>query len=1661
MVRIAGLNKKYFPQGNPLDPLDRILTPQLQAVANKPKAGIPVKKPASMGTVSYDNPNILSGVRDMAKTIAQGVGGAGRFAKRTFENRVEVKQEARLGLDLGMKQTTNLLLGFLSRPKIESSRKSLQNHKSVIDFESKIAPKMREIIAKNNKTIAETPRSFPTSGLSLSEKIKDPRFVFGAGAQQIPNLGAVITAGLATGGTGALATGFILESQSAYEDAKSQGLDEQKARTVSAGVGIVNSVLEVLPILKFLDETPAGKQVKKSILNNAKNIILKTGVQAVEEGGTEYLQEVTANAFAMTYNENRGLFDNAAESGFFGALTGGGVGAASSVVSPNIGLSIKKVEDPLTTEARKYKSAEEFVNSFEQQFHGSPKADLKEIGFGTGVRSSPFMGTSREVKSPSIFFSKDKSMADTFAKNRVEYLATKNKKGVPTVYERFIDKKGILDLTKPEKIDDILEKLKISAERELAGTEPSYGGLGSRFTTLLDNGYVEMGDLYRIFDDPKLIKKFKDAGYNGVRILEKNNLGESTAIFDPKKAFSKSQLTDIWKKANEPKAEPTTLNQKIEKATTKLQKIEFEKENFDIKFNDSELEHQYQSFKKLIPLKQLDSIDDEAAFRDKFRDKVGSQKLDSILYSQESNGTDIFDMFKERRYQELEQRGKRGVLNTQEKVVKKELTKLEKVAKTRQEKKDLIKKIKSIYKKQVAKIKTAKDILARRRAFIRAVREHFQLSDNDLKSITQRDIRFMDDLEFQKHLDNIRIKAEQLDVERQARNVLMAQIKDKELNIEPLRKAMQLPQIHNMSLGQLVEFDKTLEPYQKGDVFLSKRKQEVIHRTELSGIKTYREAREAFNKKHGTDFQSFSAGTLDRLTGNVGLSEKNPFYKEMVEDFYKVMLIREQEYIEIERKTLELTKEVVKTKSLTERILHKFIPQQKNIAAWFDAQDKSTVSINPQEQALIEHIQKHYIDARDYLIKEKQLNHAIDSANYFTHLRRNFLESVKEDGLKTAIKEIFTQQKQDEIQFGITDQKTGIILALEKFFPFALHRSGSLKPSQNVVGAFLTYMKAFKKKQAIDATTPIIMTYADAFTPSGTTKNGLGIDTSLQTFAKEWLNTQRGRRAKLLLEQGGKGEFILRLIKQGISLLYLGGNLTVAAATQVGEQAVTFQLLGNKNFLVAKARAHTKKGKRIVAKYESFIGKNPWSQLIEPARKIGDRAMEGIFILFRDANIRRNKQSLLGMMTKEEYQNETLSPERLAEIRLAVSRYGMVDGAGSILGATPEFQTALQFRSWATQIFGTSVRNLQYISSWVKSKGKLNQAEAKRAFIEVGRIIEAVSFVSILALWGIDDDDDEDMLSKLKKRAYQEATTIMQGANPFTFLSVPPIIAFLDQLSKNLKTLATLEVYTASKFGDYKAGDLKGKRQLERQFTPALIKQFDELPVKTEQDVAKEILDDLKSGKLDEKAAEEKLNKELKKIESKKKEERFKLPVNEYAQDLLDRLKAGDITTSEAEKELDQYTNQDEDAESFDSADEPGFIDKVKTYAEAIGTDPVTAFTFLFQKEIIKRVDNGAIIVWRGKTTDTNKSRDFSLDKRKELGATENLKLDHTIPLQLGGGNSNNNLKLVREEDWESYTPVENYLGDKLRAGLISKKEAQRLIKDFKEGKITKEEVMK
>lgn len=129
-------------------------------------------------------------------------------------------------------------------------------------------------------------------------------------------------------------------------------------------------------------------------------------------------------------------------------------------------------------------------------------------------------------------------------------------------------------------------------------------------------------------------------------------------------------------------------------------------------------------------------------------------------------------------------------------------------------------------------------------------------------------------------------------------------------------------------------------------------------------------------------------------------------------------------------------------------------------------------------------------------------------------------------------------------------------------------------------------------------------------------------------------------------------------------------------------------------------------------------------------------------------------------------------------------------------------------------------------------------------------------------------------------------------------------------------------------------------------------------------------------------------------------------------------------------------------------------ISYVALYAEALGTDPETAFNRIFTGQKITKVRNGIVIVERMPV------KESQAIKKKLGGANKTMKLEHLIPVELGGSNEESNLRLVTTGDWQKFTKIDNAIIKASKAGKISKKDAQDLIIMFKNGRISEEKVL-
>lgn len=144
-------------------------------------------------------------------------------------------------------------------------------------------------------------------------------------------------------GLGAAATvAYGMESGFAYDDAIEYGLEPEEASRVANTVGVINAVLEILPVGRAISKMKIGKQVQKSLAEKLiakgayKEIPKEMFKQAVTEGATETLQELNSIVQESRYKGKipswLEIGSRATQAGFGGFIGGGGVGVVSGVV---------------------------------------------------------------------------------------------------------------------------------------------------------------------------------------------------------------------------------------------------------------------------------------------------------------------------------------------------------------------------------------------------------------------------------------------------------------------------------------------------------------------------------------------------------------------------------------------------------------------------------------------------------------------------------------------------------------------------------------------------------------------------------------------------------------------------------------------------------------------------------------------------------------------------------------------------------------------------------------------------------------------------------------------------------------------------------------------------------------------------------------------------------------------------------------------------------------------------------------------------------------------------------------------------------------------------------------------------------------------------------
>ncbi len=201
---------------------------------------------------------------------------------------------------------------------------------------------------------------------------------------------------------------------------------------------------------------------------------------------------------------------------------------------------------PLEQEARKYKTAEEFVKNLEKQnkifYHGTPykfdKFDMK------------FVGQRGRHEGRGFYFTDNRNIAKEL------YTSISGKEKIPgqgTVIEAYLDIKKPMSFNQRKITDYQLKQIVKEAAKINDGLITSCGDNVDDVVKLFREYKTDIdiiSGLGNVGTEPQKLNNIvtKITGYDG--IIRKEKDGKIIVAFNPDQIKTKSQLTDIWNQAN-------------------------------------------------------------------------------------------------------------------------------------------------------------------------------------------------------------------------------------------------------------------------------------------------------------------------------------------------------------------------------------------------------------------------------------------------------------------------------------------------------------------------------------------------------------------------------------------------------------------------------------------------------------------------------------------------------------------------------------------------------------------------------------------------------------------------------------------------------------------------------------------------------------------------------------------------------------------------------------------------------------------------------------------------------------------------------------------------------------------------------------------------------
>lgn len=735
-------------------------------------------------------------------------------------------------------------------------------------------------------------------------------------------------------------------------------------------------------------------------------------------------------------------------------------------------------------------------------------------------------------------------------------------------------------------------------------------------------------------------------------------------------------------------------------------------------------------------------------------------------------------------------------------------------------------------------------VYARQQA-MKKLKEDLWLTDTDMLQYVKVDYTTLSDGKWEWYYERISARLAQVAEKKKALQKMNDTIKQKNLQKEKNLRTALKKDVKKMTTKELDEYTSLLQSFEDADTFLWPRMIQTLENTDIKNVKTVWELAEKFAAEFNMSKEQImelfrvrakkkelwlapdkTMKDWDRLlyyiiSDSWLAKSKNPVIKLMVKDFYVSKMEEDAQRFAFENEFRKKLSAARKSRwSKRWNVWDKIAPEDNLVfdyleAEW-DAKQALWDQMTVEEYELANFLADEFRKAKEYMEARDQLRTRY-ADKYVTHIQRSFLETVKYDGLKNAVKEIVKQE--NEIDFAYswdTDQ----VLWLEKFFKYAMTRSGKITPSKNLNKIALSYFRTYYKKRALDKIIPKIAAYSYVLWDSNTNK-----------FVKQWLNDKKWRRIDGLM-QGGWIDNILMWIKAITTAIDLWGNLTINLLSWVWSTGSNINASSTKEFILGHKRAMTKRWVAIMDKYAHVIGRPPQDTWTLWDKSPRDRIQDALFFWMSYTTYMSQRQFFLWQLTDQEWQSWEVSAQRQAEIKLKMlETYPAEDGSQWLAFKTSIWQTFAQYKSWAFPYLERTLQNTMILYEWSKGKWimksiKENKQEAKQ-LLKMMPWSLWISLAVAIMIWWEPDDDDYSLIARLKRKAIEESMSALEALSLETRWSVRSW-QFVKDIHDGIVMLIKLERYKRDgKYG--KEWDLKWVSHLERKLTPSLIRQFQQI----------------------------------------------------------------------------------------------------------------------------------------------------------------------------------------------------------------------------------------